>query len=174
MTTKLQPNYAMTDTIIIADSSPLISLAILEQLELLTQLYQRVLIPPAVWDEITVQGAGLPGSLAVSQATWLEIQAPDPSMLQPLAILVDRGEAAAIALAQSISNSMVMLDDARARRVAERFGIRCIGTIGVLRRAKQAGLISEIKPLIMQLQNSGIFIAPKLVKAVLRDVGELI
>ncbi|PSN12408.1 DUF3368 domain-containing protein [filamentous cyanobacterium CCT1] len=173
MTTKSQPNSATTDAAIIADSSPLISLAILEQLELLTQLYQRVLIPPAVWSEVTVQGAGLPGSLAVSQAAWLDIQTPDPGILQPLAILVDRGEAEAIALAQSVSNSIVLLDDARARRVAERFGMRCIGTIGILRRAKRAGLISDIKPYVRQLQNSGIFIAPNLVEAVLRDVGEL-
>lgn len=64
----------MTNAAIIADSSPLISLAIIEQLELLSQLYQRILIPPAVWDEVTIQGAGLPGSLAVSQAAWLEVQ----------------------------------------------------------------------------------------------------
>lgn len=162
----------MTNAVIIADSSPLISLAIIEQLELLSQLYQRVLIPPSVWDEVTVQGAGLPGSLAVSQAVWLEIQAPDPNILQPLSILVDRGEAEVIALGQSMSNSLVMLDDARARRVAERLGTRCIGTIGVLRRAKKAGLISAIKPHVEQLQRSGIFIAPKLIEAVLQDVGE--
>ncbi len=59
----------MTKAAIVADSSPLISLAILEQLDLLPQLYQRVLVPPAVWDEVTVQGVGLPGSLAVSQTT---------------------------------------------------------------------------------------------------------
>ena len=163
----------MTKAAIIADSSPLISLAIIEQLDLLPQLYQQVLIPPAVWDEVTVQGAGLPGSLAVSQTTWFEIQAPEPAILQPLSILVDRGEAEAIALAQSIPDSTVMLDDARARRVAERFGIRRIGTLGILRRAKKAGLIAEIKPCIEQLQENGIYISPKLSEAVLRDVGEL-
>ena len=59
----------MINSVIVADSSPLISLAIIEQLELLPQLYQRILAPPAVWNEVTVQGAGLPGSLAVSQVT---------------------------------------------------------------------------------------------------------
>ncbi|MFN6560622.1 MAG: hypothetical protein RMY28_012520 [Nostoc sp. ChiSLP01] len=67
----------MINSVIVADSSPLISLSIIAQLELLPQLYQRILIPPAVWDEVTVQGVGLPGAQAVSQLTWLEIQTPE-------------------------------------------------------------------------------------------------
>ncbi|VXD13822.1 hypothetical protein [Planktothrix paucivesiculata] len=86
----------MINQIIIADSSPLISLAIIEQLELLPRLYQRVLLPPAVWNEVTVQGLGLPGAEAVSQVKWLEIEAPLPMLLEPLLILVDHGEAEAI------------------------------------------------------------------------------
>ena len=163
----------MISQTIVSDSSPLIALAIIDQLELLPKLYQRVVIPPVVWEEITVQGAGLPGSLAVSQLTWLEIQAPSPALLQPLAILLDRGEAQAIALALGMPSATVLLDDAQARRVAERFGVIPIGTLGILRRAKKAGLIGEIKPNLMQLQDSGIYIRQNLIDAVLRDVGEL-
>ena len=65
----------MTKTAIVADSSPLIFLAIIEQLELLPQLYQQVLLPPAVWDEVTVQGV-LPGAQAVSQSA---VSASSPS-----------------------------------------------------------------------------------------------
>jgi hypothetical protein len=163
----------MIDTAIVADSSPLIALAIVEQLALLPQLYDRVLVPPAVWNEVTVQGIGLPGAQAVSQLTWLEIQSPNTSIVEPLSILVDRGEAEAIALAQSTPNSTVLLDDAQARRVAERLGIRRIGTLGILRRAKKSGVIAEIKTYIDQLRANGIYIKPSLVDAVLRDVGEL-
>ncbi|NEP60921.1 MAG: DUF3368 domain-containing protein [Symploca sp. SIO2G7] len=163
----------MSNAAIIADSSPLISLAIIEQLELLPQLYQRILLPPAVWDEVTVQGAGLPGARAVSQVKWLEIQAPEPIILEPLSILVDRGEAEAIALAQSIPDSTLLLDDAQARRVAERLGISRVGTLGILRRAKKAGLITEIKVYIEQLRRNGIYIRSNLIEAVLRDVGEI-
>ncbi len=163
----------MTSTAIIADSSPLISLAIVEQLELLPQLYQQVFAPPAVWDEITIQGVGLPGADAIRQLGWLQIQAPEPTMLEPLSILVDRGEAEAIALAQSIQDSIVLLDDAQARRVAERLGVRRIGTLGILRRAKKAGLIPEVKIYAEQLQSQGIYIRPSLIEAVLRDVGEI-
>jgi predicted nucleic acid-binding protein len=102
----------MINSVIVADSSPLISLAIIAQLELLPQLYQRILLPTAIWDEVTIQGVGLPGAQAVSQLTWLEIQTPEALILEPLSILVDRGEAEAIALAQSTPDSTVLLDDA--------------------------------------------------------------
>lgn len=157
---------------IVGDSSPLISLAIIGQLDLLPKLYRRVLIPPAVWNEVTVQGVGLPGAQAVSELTWLEILEPTPAILQSLAILVDRGEAEAIALALGNPGSSVLLDDAQARRVAERFGVARIGTLGILRKAKIAGLVGPIGPYVTTLRESGIYIRQELVDAILRDMGE--
>jgi uncharacterized protein len=159
---------------IVGDSGPLIAFAIVGQLELLPRLYRRVIVPQTVWDEVTVRGAGLPGASEVSRITWAEIQHADPQRVLSLAILVDRGEAEAIALAMDLPGSTVLLDDALARRVAERFGVERIGTLGVLRRAKKAGLLAAIKPLVEQLQASGIFMRPSLVETVLRDVGELL
>jgi len=163
----------MTSPVIVADSGPLIALSIIGQLDLLRQLYGQVLAPPAVWEEVTVRGLGLPGAHDVSQLSWLEIKAPETPLWQGLAILVDRGEAEAIALAKAIPDSTVLLDDARARRVAERFGIRRIGTLGILRRAKKAGLVEQVRPLAKQLSENGIYIRQSLIDAVLRDVGEI-
>jgi len=162
----------MDKSIIVADSSPLIALAIIGQLDLLRQLYEQIWIPPAVWGEIVINGKGLPGSEAVSNLTWLEIHEPDRTVLRILTLLVDQGEAEAIALAQSIPDSTVLLDDAKARRVAEHFGIQRIGTLGILRRAKKSGLIGQLRPYLDTLQSNGIYIHPRLVEAVLRDVGE--
>ena len=162
-----------TKPIIIADSGPLIALSIIGKLELLRQIYQQVWIPPAVWDEVVCKGKGLPGAEAVKYLSWLEIHAPDESMSRVLSILVDRGEAEAIALAQGIPNSTVLLDDAKARRVAEHFGISRIGTLGILRQAKKVGMIELLSPLVEQLQQNGIYMQQSLVNAVLRDVGEL-
>lgn len=162
----------MNSRTIVGDSSPLISLSLIGQLELLPKLYSRVLIPPAVWNEVTVQGAGLPGAQAVSELKWLEIHEPMPAILQSLAILVDRGEAEAIALALGNPGSTVLLDDAQARRVAERFGVARIGTLGILRKARIAGLIGPIAPHVTTLRENGIYIRRELVEAVLRDLGE--
>jgi uncharacterized protein len=162
----------MTKQTIIGDSSPLIALAIIEQLDLLAKLYQRVIIPEKVWQEITVHGAGLAGASAIKQLDWVLIEKPVPELVQPLSILLDAGEAEAIALALSLPESTVLLDDAQARRVAERFGVNRIGTLGILRKAKKAGLIEAIKPYTIQLQNNGIYMRQNLIDAVLRDVGE--
>jgi predicted nucleic acid-binding protein len=162
----------MTKHTIVGDSSPLIALAIIGQLELLAKLYQRVIIPEKVWEEITIHGAGLAGAAAISQLDWLIIQKPASEMVKPLSILLDAGEAEAIALAMSLPDSTVLLDDAQARRVAEHFGVNRIGTLGILRRAKKAGLITAIKPYTVQLQNSGIYMRQNLIDAVLRDVDE--
>lgn len=148
----------MTKNTIVGDSSPLIALSIIQQLELLPKLYQRVVIPHKVWEEITINGAGLPGALAISRLDWLIIEKPAQELLSPLSILLDPGEAEAIALAMSLPESTVLLDDAQARRVAERFGVNRIGTLGILRRAKKAGLVNAIKPYILLLQKSGIYI----------------
>jgi len=136
----------MTKNTIVGDSSPLIALSIIQQLELLPKLYQRVVIPHKVWEEITIHGAGLPGALAISQLDWLIIEKPAQESLNPLSILLDPGEAEAIALAMNLPESTVLLDNAQARRVAERFGVNRIGTLGILRRAKKAGLVNAIKP----------------------------
>ena len=162
----------MTKNTIVGDSSPLIALSIIQQLELLPKLYSRVVIPHKVWEEITIYGAGLAGALAISQLNWLIIEKPAPELLDPLSILLDPGEAEAIALAMNLPESTVLLDDAQARRVAERFGVNRIGTLGILRRAKKAGLINAIKPYTEQLQKSGIYIRQSLIEAVLHDVGE--
>jgi len=162
----------MLKPVIIADSSPLISLAIIDQLNLLIKLYERVIVPPAVWNEVTVKGRDMPGALAVSQVTWFEIETPEPQILQPLSILIDPGESEAIALAQKISNSIVLLDDSRARRIAERFDVPRIGTLGILRRAKINGMIDKIRPHIEYLKANNIYMAENLVNAILKDVDE--
>lgn len=162
----------MTKNTIVGDSSPLIALSIIQQLELLPKLYQRVVIPHKVWEEITINGAGLPGASAISRLDWLIIEKPAQELLSPLSILLDSSEAEAIALAMSLPESTVLLDDAQARRVAERFGVNRIGTLGILRRAKKAGLVNAIKPYILLLQKSGIYIRQNLIDAVLHDVGE--
>jgi predicted nucleic acid-binding protein len=102
----------MRDTVAIADSGPLICFAKIDQLELLPRLFSKILVPPEVWNEVTVRGQGHPGAYEVSQATWLTIQAPDPQLVKPLSILVDTGEAEAIALAQTTADCTILLDDA--------------------------------------------------------------
>lgn len=162
----------MPDTAAIADSGPLICLARINHLELLPRLFSKILVPPEVWDEVAIRGQGHPGGYEVSQATWLVVQAPDSQLVKPLSILVDTGEAQAIALAQTTADCTILLDDARARKIAQRLNIKRIGTIGLLLRAKRLGLLENIRPLINALVENGIYIRQELIDAVLKDAGE--
>lgn len=160
------------EVVLVIDSGPLIGLARINQLELLPQLAARIVVPLAVWDEVTVRGRNAPGADEVRQTTWLEQQAVDPLAVEPLAILVDQGEAEVIALARTLPSSVAVLDDARARRVAERLNVQRIGTLGLLRRAKRKGLLEQLRPHLEALQANGIYIRQALIDAVLADVGE--
>jgi predicted nucleic acid-binding protein len=162
----------MRDAVAIADSGPLICLARINQLELLSNLFSTILVPPEVWNEVTVKGRGYPGADEVSHAEWLTIQTPDPQLVKPLNILVGAGEAEAIALAQTTANSTILLDDAHARKIAKRLNIKQIGTIGLLLRAKRRGLIKSIKQHIDALVENGIHIRKDLVVAILKEAGE--
>ncbi len=162
----------MRKPMLIVDSGPLIAFARIGQLALLPKLGSRIVIPPAVWQEVTITSSAAPGAEAVRQLAWLEIETPDALLVESLTILIDRGEAEVIALARTLLHSEVVLDDARARRVAERLSIARIGTIGLLRRAKRMGLIDMLRPQVEALQAHGIFIRQALMDAVLKDVGE--
>lgn len=162
----------MPETVAVADSGPLICLARIGQIELLPRLFSRILAPPEVWNEVTVKGQGHPGAYEVSHVAWLTVQTPDEQLVRPLGILVDAGEAEALALAQTTPNCLILLDDSRARKVAERLNIKPIGTLGLLLRAKRLGLIEMIRPHIDALVGNGIYIRQALVNAVFDAAGE--
>lgn len=158
--------------IIIADSSPLIGLARIGQLGLLPQLARRILVPRAVWAEVIGARTDAPGASEVAAQTWIEVVEADQQAVAPLAILVGRGEAEAIALAQREPSAVLLLDDLRARKLAERLGLRRMGTVALLGLAKREGLIPALKPALDALVASGIFIRQELITAALTEVGE--
>ncbi len=155
--------------IVVPDAGPLIYLGGAGQLELLRHLYAEVVVPRIVIEEIVVAGAGLTGAREVAAATWLRIEdvTPDPGLL----LLLDRGEAAAIPLADRL-HATLLADDADARAVATDRGIPVIGTLGVLIAAKRRKLVSEIAPVIARMESLGMFVSDRLRKEVLRIAGE--
>ncbi len=115
---KFRKNYGMIDSILIADSSPLIALSTIEQLPLLPKLYQEVIIPQTVWEEITIQGRGMQGADTVKNANWLVRKQGDAKLIKVFNLYIDKGEAEALALGMELDNCIILLDDLRARKVA--------------------------------------------------------
>ncbi len=155
--------------IVVPDAGPLIYLAGADKLDLLVRLFDRVVVPRVVYEEIVVGGAGLMGSAAVSAATWIEVEDAPPDAV--LVRTLDRGEAAAIPLAERLSATL-LCDDAVARVEARRRGIPVVGTLGVLRLAKDRGLLVRIRPVIETMRTAGMFVSEALLREVLASAAE--
>ncbi|MDR2773701.1 MAG: DUF3368 domain-containing protein [Tannerella sp.] len=152
----------MPEMIVIADTSCLIVLSRIEALSLLRQLYRRVVITEEISDEY---GEPLPA--------WIEVMpVVDKKYQYLLERILDKGESSAIALAVTLENTLLILDDLKGRKEAKRLGFKVTGTLGVLFSAKQKGLISALKPCIEQLQATGFRIAPSIVEELLVLSGE--
>jgi hypothetical protein len=108
----------------------------------------------------------------VAAQKWIEVLDADPVAVAPLLILAGKGEAEALALAQRESSAVLLIDDLRARKLAERLSLRRMGTVALLGRAKSDGLIPMLRPCLDALVANGIFIRPELVAAALKEAGE--
>jgi len=160
---------------VVSNASPLISLALAGQLDLLRQLYGELVIPESVWREVVLEGAGQPGAKEVETAEWIRVQsAANRELVQALRQELDAGEAEAIALALQIEAELLLMDERLGRETATHMGVRCVGLIGVLIEAKRRGVVNHIRPLLDTLQNTaGFWMTEELYQRVLRDEAEL-
>jgi len=158
--------------VVVVNTTPIIALALIGQLDLLRQLYGEVVIPPAVQAEILAGGPSGVGVAELKTAAWIR-PAPllDPGRADLLSDL-DRGEAEAIVLAQDLNAELLIMDERLARRHAQRLGLTLTGVLGVLLKAKQQGLVPLVKPLIEQLRQGGIWLSDALVDEALKLAGE--
>jgi predicted nucleic acid-binding protein len=148
---------------VIADASALIALDTIDLLERLEPLFARCVIPPAVAAEIAP---------TVDRPSWIAVQELTEAI--PRDILegaLGRGETEAIALALELDGYDVVLDERRARRLAAGLGLPVIGTLGILVRAKDAGMLNTIRPSIEALIATRF--SPRVIEEALREVGEL-
>jgi predicted nucleic acid-binding protein len=160
--------------IVISNTSPIVNLATVGQLELLHQLYGQVIIPPAVFREIAVSGAGQPGAADIEAFDWIETLAvKDRAMVTSLQLEVDEGEAEAIVLAVELNADLLLIDERIGRAVASRLGLNFIGLLGLLIEAKRKGLVFAVKPILDDLiGRSGYWITRELYDSVLNAAGE--
>ena len=154
--------------IVIADSTPLNYLILIHQVDLLPQLFDRILIPPAVFEELQHEETpDLVRRWIAGPPSWLEVQAlhsvPDPTVG-----FLDIGEWEAIALAEELQADQLLLDDADARREAARRSLPFIGTLGVLREAARRELL-DLRTALVQLQETSFFVDPALIESLLDE-----
>jgi hypothetical protein len=160
--------------VVVSDTSPLLNLAIIGRLELLPALYQEVAIPSAVYHELVVAGAGMPGADAIKDASWIRTKsARNESTVASLRLQLHSGEAEAIALGLELGADLMLIDERKARFIATKLGLKVIGLLGVLVEAKQKGYILAVKPLLEELVSEAKFrVSDELYQLVLRTVEE--
>ena len=128
--------------IIISDTSCLIILHKIGELDLLHKVYGSVTTTPEVAKEFVDE---LP--------VWIKIESvADLKYQEFLTTQIDLGEASAIALATEKADPLLLLDDLKARRLAIKLNMKVTGTLGVISKAKQMGIIERIKPIIEKLR----------------------
>ncbi|MUG93319.1 DUF3368 domain-containing protein [Scytonema sp. UIC 10036] len=161
--------------IVISDTSPITSLAAVGQLDILRRLYTRILIPDAVYRELTDTSTIVPGATEVETLDWIEVrQVTNRSLIATLLEQqLDEGECEAIALAIELNAELLLIDERRGRSQADRLGLRITGLLGVLIEAKQKGLIVAVKPVMDGLiAIAGFRVADALYTHILQIVGE--
>jgi uncharacterized protein len=165
----------LTDLPVVADAGPLIGLARVGLLDLLRQLYGKVLIPVQVLEELQIS-EDRPGSLALRaavQAGWLQsVVVASGEELESLGLALGPGEASAILLAGQGPCRFLLLDERRGRAVAKRRELRVVGTGGVLLTAKQQGLLDRVSAALDRLAEAGYRLAPDLRDQILILAGE--
>ncbi|NIR95180.1 MAG: DUF3368 domain-containing protein [Gammaproteobacteria bacterium] len=156
--------------LIVADSSPLIALAICKGLPLLDQLFEEVNIPQAVYDEVVIEGK----PVAEELRRYLEgkVYQVDLTTVIINAGGLGQGEIEAMVLYKQRQAGYLLVDDKRARKVAALNGIEITGSQGILLLAKQSGLIGYVKPYLERLRESDIYINERLILRTLQLANE--
>jgi len=155
--------------ILIADSSALIALAIVDKLDLLDQLFGNVYIPRAVYNEMVQQNK----LFATQLQNYSQDKVLDISSSFNFNVSLGLGESEAIILYQEKNADYLLWDDKKAKKFAQSFGINVIGSLGILLKAKEKRYIEKISPLVEILRNSPIFIDEKTLNIVLKMADEL-
>jgi predicted nucleic acid-binding protein len=153
--------------LVIADTSPINYLVLIGCIDLLPKLFDRIVLPFAVWDELCAPGAPATVRKWISSPpSWLEIQDAG-CYVTPLVIEgLDEGETAAIALAMLFQADLLLMDERAGALAAEARGIPVTGTLGVLDRAAAQGMV-QFAEAIEKLEATNFRKPAKIVQALL-------
>ncbi|GAB4427213.1 MAG: DUF3368 domain-containing protein [Anaerolineae bacterium] len=160
--------------IVVSNTTPLIGLASIQRFDLLRQLFGQLTIAQAVYDEAVVVGREIGGAKQeVSFATWIKTASvKDRLAVEVLLDDLDLGEAETIVLAREMGADWVLMDEKKARRKLTQLGLNKIGTVGILLKAKQLGLLPVIRPDLERLSQQGFSLSQTVIDAVLQQANE--
>lgn len=148
---------------VISDTSCFIVLSKINRLELLRELYGKIYTTSVIAEEF---GEPLPEWVIVEDVKELDKQ-------RILETQIDKGESSAIALALEKKDTLVILDDYKARKLAVKLGLQITGTLGIIAKAKLLGKITSVKPVIAEIKNTNFRISAELELLTLQQAKEI-
>ena len=156
--------------IVVSDSSPLIALSSVDRLDLMQRLFDTVIIPVSVRDEVM----GTAAKIAEELPTFIHVESVVAELpVRFLKMNLHAGESEAIALALERGIQGIILDDKLAREIAAELGLKVIGTLGLLILAKRKGFLSEVRPVMAQIiERVNFRIAPSVLNRALSLIEE--
>ncbi len=156
---------------VVSDTSAISNLLAIDCIDLLEAMFGEVMITPAVQREL--QRVDSHKTLH-EKHPWIKVSSPiNQKLVSQLLNDLDLGEAESIALAVEKSASYIIIDELKGRKIAGRLGLKVVGIIGILIKAKLDGMVPQVRPLIDGLSAHGFRLKDDLVKDVLKRLGEV-
>ncbi len=163
----------MPDRVVVVNTTPLIALAASGCFDALRLLFDRVIVPLEVAEEIHVGGRHGIGVAELRSSAWLDIQPSQAVIPAYLANALDRGEAAVIATALERGVHLVCIDETVGRRMARLAGLQLTGSLGVLIKAKRRGFPVVIADAVRRMHDQGIWLSAQVIETALAAAGEV-
>ena len=158
---------------VVVNTTPLIALSHVGQLDVLKRLYGEIIIPEAVYRELSIKTESICKKAVDNSLEWIRIKSINNEMAKAMyKTQLHDGEVEVMILSKEIAADVVIIDDANAKKHAKYLGLPVTGTLGVLIKAKREGYINELKPIFSQMVENGIYISQSLMESCLKQVGE--
>ena len=155
--------------IVIADTGALISLGLVGKVDLIEKVFGDYYIANAVWEELL---AYKNNAFDDDMLVELEKRVVKIRSKNHLLVIMDYGESESVILYDELGADYLLIDDNKARILAESFNVNCIGSVGLLFKAKEKGLLKELRPILLKLLENERFFSIKLLNMILFRAGE--
>lgn len=152
------------------DTTPFIALASIDRLDLLQQILGDISVAAAVAEECARGGPISVPSLW--HLPWITVYPDLPRAQWSMALDLDRGEQQTLLLACHYGSDLVVIDERRARNLADALGLRVTGTLGILAKAKAKGLIPSFRDAAAAMHAQGLYYSQGLINRLAQRLGE--